>query len=255
MAALSAPAIQDHPWLSGSSEAIAGAGSRQVDAPFQSDRTASAPAAPVSAARAADATTSHRLLRGRSRHDERLAITSRESDRAPAAIQAQADPGSAARCRNALSAPIPRATSRAPTARPSTRPATSPAAAPTSGRASTDGHAMAVRRSATRPTATAQASRRSSAATVGSASPALFPPGGHCPPVQGTQTHQLIIARGHQRRCQLSMQGIRRSPALVPIVPGLLAGHRAASTSSGGGDLGRRARLRSLSDHRTCPAG
>ncbi len=51
----------------------------------------SAPAAPTRAEPPADTTTSHRLTRGSSGHDDRLATTSRASDRAPAATQAGAD--------------------------------------------------------------------------------------------------------------------------------------------------------------------
>ena len=61
-----------------------------------------AAAAPVSAAPPADAATSHRVSRGSSRHDARLAATSKASDRAPAATQTLtalhspgAEPGSA----------------------------------------------------------------------------------------------------------------------------------------------------------------
>ena len=106
------------------------------------------------------------LIRGSSRHDDRLATTSRASDRAPAATHALADPGSAAGRCSAVSAPSPRAMSRAPRARPNTRAARSSAAAPTHGRAGTEGQARAVRPSATRPAATARAPRRSSAATA-----------------------------------------------------------------------------------------
>jgi hypothetical protein len=147
----------------GAIPAVTGGGPAQAGAPFLSGRTASAPAAPVIAAPPADATTSHRPAGGSSRHDARLATTSRASDRAPAATHALADPGSAASRWSALSAPSPRARSRAPRARPNTRAARSSRAAPTHGRAGTEGQARAVRPSATRPAATAQAPRRSSA--------------------------------------------------------------------------------------------
>ena len=124
-----------------------------------------APAAPATAAPPAEAATSHRVTRGRSRHDDRLATTSSASDRAPAATQARADPACAAGPCSAASAPSPRARSRAPSARPNTRAATSSAAAPTHGRAGTDGQARAVTPSATRPAATAKAPRRSSDGT------------------------------------------------------------------------------------------
>jgi hypothetical protein len=122
---------------------------------------ARAPAAPARAAPPADAATSHRLPRGSSGHADRLATTSRASDRAPAATQADADPGSAAGRWSAASAPRPRARSRAPRARPNTRAARSSAAAPTQGRAGTEGQARAAAPSATRPAATAWAPRRS----------------------------------------------------------------------------------------------
>ena len=123
---------------------------------------ARAPAAPARAAPPAEAATSHQVTRGRSGQDFRLATTSSASDRAPAATQARADPASAAGPCSAASAPSPRARSRAPSARPNTWAATSSAAAPTHGRAGTDGQARAVTPSATRPTATAVAPRRSS---------------------------------------------------------------------------------------------
>ncbi len=143
---------------------VTGEGLPQVDAPFRFGRMAIAPAAPTRAAPPAEPATSHRLIRGSSRHDDRLATTSRASDRAPAATHAQADPGSAAGRCSAVSAPSPRAISRAPRARPNTRAARSSAAAPTHGRAGTEGQARAVSPSATRPAATVLAPRRSSAA-------------------------------------------------------------------------------------------
>jgi hypothetical protein len=121
-----------------------------------------APAAPARAAPPAEAATSHRVTRGSSRHDARLAATSSASDRAPAATQARADPAPAAGPCRAANAPSPRARSRAPSARPNTWAATSSAAAPTHGRAGTVGQARAVTPSATRPAATAVAPRRSS---------------------------------------------------------------------------------------------
>src|SRR5579862_3749818 len=126
---------------------------------------ATAAAAPTSAAAPADPATSHRPVRGSRRHDDRLATTSRASDRAPAATHALAEPGSAGVRRRAVSAPTPRATSRAPSARPNTCAARSSAAAPTQGRDGTDGRARAVRPIATRPAATAVAPYRASVAT------------------------------------------------------------------------------------------
>ena len=142
---------------------LTGQRSPQDDAPLRPGRTARAPAAPVRAAPLADAITSHRPFSGSSRHDDRLAITSRASDRAPAATHAEADPRSAAGRCIAVSAPSPRAMSRAPRARPNTRAARSSAAAPTHGRAGTEGRARAVRPIATRATATALAPRPSNA--------------------------------------------------------------------------------------------
>jgi len=167
---------------------VTGDGLPQAEAPFRFGRTASAPATPTRAAPPADPATSHRLIRGSSRHDDRLATTSRASDRAPAATHAQADPGSAAGRCSAVSAPSPRATSRAPRARPNTRAARSSAATPTHGRAGTEGQARAARPSATRPAATARAPRRSSAATAveltcarPSSMPARTSPGRYAP--------------------------------------------------------------------------
>ena len=131
--------------------------------PVRSARTATAPATPTSAAAPADRTTSHRPTRGSSRQDDTVATTSRESDTAPAATHVLADPGSAAGRCSAVSAPSPRATSRAPRARPNTRATRSSAPAPTQGRDGTDGRASAARPMATRPAATATAPRRARA--------------------------------------------------------------------------------------------
>jgi hypothetical protein len=198
-----------------------------VQAPFRFGRTASAPAAPTSAALPADTATSHRLIRGSSRHDDRLATTSRASDRAPAAIHAQADPGSSAGRCSAVSAPSPRAMSRAPRARPNTRAARSSAAAPTHGRAGTEGQARAVRPSATRPAATALAPRRSSAAiaveltcarpsiVLVRASPGIYAPDDH--------------SRGHHRHARPPPgQVIRRNLAWTPVILRLPDPQRAA---------------------------
>ncbi len=123
-----------------------------------------AAAAPTRAEAAADPATSQRPVRGSWRHDDRLATTSRASETAPAATHVLAEPGSAWVRRRAVSAPSPRATSRAPSARPNTRAARSSAAAPTQGRDGTDGQASAIRPIATRPAATAVAPYRASAA-------------------------------------------------------------------------------------------
>ncbi len=189
----------------------------QVDAPFRFGRTAIAPAAPTSAAPPADPATSHRLIRGSSRHDDRLATTSRASDRAPAATHAQADPGSAAGRCSAVSAPSPRAMSRAPRARPNTRAARSSAAAPTHGRAGTEGQARAVSPSATRPAATALAPRRSSAAIaveLTCACPSSVPvraspgPGASSLRRRGPDTEPGLVAQPH-----MQTQIVRRQPA------------------------------------------
>jgi hypothetical protein len=126
------------------------------------DRTAHAPATPISAAPPADAATSHRPLRGSSRHARTLTATSTASDKAPAATHPLAHRWPPAERRSAASAPTPKARSRAPSARPNTRTARSSPAAPTQGRAGTTGQASATTPSAARPAATATAPRRSS---------------------------------------------------------------------------------------------
>jgi hypothetical protein len=123
-------------------------------------RKDTAAAAPAIAAPPAEPMTSQRVSRGNSCHEDRLAATSRASERAPAATHALACPASPSwRCK-AASAPRPSARSRPPSARPNTCAARLSAAAPTQGRAGTDGQARAVRPSATRPAATAAAPRR-----------------------------------------------------------------------------------------------
>jgi hypothetical protein len=151
--------FRNYPGLGGSASPWGSAGR---SGPGSGRPATRAPAAPARAAPPAEATTSHRVTRGSSRQDARLAATSSASDRAPAATQARADPASAAGPCRAASAPSPRARSRAPSARPNTRAATSSAAAPTHGLAGTAGQARAVTPSATRPAATAVAPRRSS---------------------------------------------------------------------------------------------
>ena len=119
----------------------------------------------------------------------------------PAATHAQADPGSAARRCNVVSAPSPRAISRAPRARPNTRAARSSAAAPTQGRAGTEGQARAVSPSATRPAATALTPRRSSA-PIAAGLTCACPFQRACARQSRNVRTPMIIAGGHYRHAR-----------------------------------------------------